>query len=83
MRDARISPTRRPVADLILASNSIDVAHCRHKASTNCLALVEWPLGGEGISVPFQALAKEHRLASIFSIPENTILRNERPIGLN
>ena len=46
-------------ADVILALNSITAAHYKDTASSNCLALGELSPGGEGIKIPFQALAKE------------------------
>jgi len=46
-------------ANVILALNSTAAAHYENTASSNCLVLGELSPGGEGISVPFQALAKE------------------------
>ncbi|MBU1050823.1 2-oxoacid:acceptor oxidoreductase subunit alpha [Candidatus Bipolaricaulota bacterium] len=46
-------------ADVILALNSTAAAHYQDTASSNCLVLGELSPGGEGIRVPFQALAKE------------------------
>jgi len=46
-------------ADVILALNSITAAHYKDTASSNCLVLGELSPGGEGIKIPFQALAKE------------------------
>ena len=46
-------------ADVILALNSTAVAYYENTASSNCLALGELSPGGEGIAIPFQALAKE------------------------
>lgn len=46
-------------ADVILALNSMAMAHYGNTASSNCLALGELSPGGEGIAIPFQALAKE------------------------
>jgi len=46
-------------ADVILALNSTAMAHYENTASSNCLALGELSPGGEGIAIPFQALAKE------------------------
>lgn len=45
--------------NVILALNSTVVPHYENKASSNCLVFGELSPGGEGISVPFQALAKE------------------------
>ena len=44
---------------LLFALNSTAVAHYENTASLNCLALGKRSPGGEGISIPFQALAKE------------------------
>ncbi|MFC2078364.1 2-oxoacid:acceptor oxidoreductase subunit alpha [Candidatus Bipolaricaulota bacterium] len=46
-------------ADVILALNSTAAAHYENTASSDCLALGELSPGGEGIKLPFQALAKE------------------------
>lgn len=46
-------------ADVILALNPTSAAHYKNVASLSCLALGEMPPGGEGMSIPFQALAKE------------------------
>jgi 2-oxoglutarate/2-oxoacid ferredoxin oxidoreductase subunit alpha len=46
-------------ADVILALNPISAAHYENTASLNCLALGDMSPGSEGISIPFQALAKE------------------------
>ena len=57
----RASGTNAPRhdADVILALNSVAVAHYENTASSNCLVLGELSPGGEGIAFPFQALAKE------------------------
>ena len=46
-------------ADVILALNPTAAAHYEETASSNCLALGELSPGGEGIEIPFQALAKK------------------------
>ena len=46
-------------ADVILALNPTAATHYGNTASSNCLALGEVSPGGEGIKIPFQALAKE------------------------
>ncbi len=46
-------------ADVFLALNSTTVAHYENTAGSNCSALGELSPGGEGIAIPFQALAKE------------------------
>ena len=46
-------------ADVILALNSAAAAHYEKTASLNCLVLGELSPGGEGIAIPFQALANE------------------------
>ena len=46
-------------AAVILALNSTVVAHYENTASSNCLVFGELSPGGEGISVPFQALVRE------------------------
>lgn len=46
-------------ADVILSLNSDAAVHYESTASLSCLALGELPPGGEGIRIPFQALAKE------------------------
>ncbi len=46
-------------ADVLLSLNVEAVAHYQHTASSSCLYLGELSPGGEGIRVPFQALAKE------------------------
>lgn len=46
-------------ADVILALNPTSAAHYEKTASSSCLALGEMSPGGEGIPIPFQALAKE------------------------
>jgi 2-oxoglutarate ferredoxin oxidoreductase subunit alpha len=49
----------RHKADVILALNPTSAAHYSNVASSNCLALGELSPGGEGMTIPFQALAKE------------------------
>lgn len=59
--DARAFKPKAPRtdADVILALNSTAVAHYENMASSNCLALGKSSPGGEGIGIPFQALAKK------------------------
>lgn len=46
-------------ADVILALNSTAAAHYENAANSSCLMLGEMPPGSEGISIPFQELAKK------------------------
>ena len=64
----RVSRSNAPRhdADVILALNSTAAAHYEKTASSNCLALGELSPGGEGIAIPFQALAKEQFGSPIF-----------------
>jgi len=55
---------------LLFALNSKAVAHCENMASANCLALGQLPPGGEGISIPFQAFAKEQFGSPLLTRPQ-------------
>jgi len=46
-------------ADVILSLNATAAAHYQDTASMNCVSLGELSPEGQGISIPFQALAKE------------------------
>jgi len=54
-------------ADVILALNSTAAAHYEKTASSNCLVLGELSPGGEGIAIPFQALANEQFGSPIYA----------------
>ncbi len=54
-------------ANMFFALNSTAVAYYENTASSNCLALGELSPGGEGIGIPFQALAKEQFGSPLFT----------------